>query len=162
MARYSEAHNKATQRYIKKAYDSTLFRFPKGYLEETLKPAAARAGESVNAYVQKAIADRIERENAQEASLLSDAVIAFSEAVTRSYKVSFRLRSDSPSDGPGAFSETSSKAVEASSEAGARVAFFDYLVSQMPGWEIVSRDAETLIMGDGEGNEEICEIVSVE
>ncbi len=159
---YSEAQNKATQRYQLKAYDRVMVRVPKGYLDETLKPAAERAGESVNAYVQKAIADRIERENAKEASLLASAVIAFSEAVTRPYKVSFRLRSDSPPDGPGAFSEPSSKAVEASSEAGARVAFFDYLVSRMPGWEIVSRDAETLVMGDGEGNEEICEIVSVE
>lgn len=60
MARYSEAQNKATQRYIKKAYDSALFRFPKGYLEETLKPAAERTGESVNAFVQEAVRRRIE------------------------------------------------------------------------------------------------------
>lgn len=156
---YTEAQNRATQKYQKKAYDSAMVRFKKGYIESKLRPAANRAGVSIAKYIQEAAEDRIARE---EASILSDAVIAFSEAVTRPYKVSFRLRSDSPSDGEGAFSEPSSKAVEASSEAGARVAFFDYLVSQMPGWEIVSRDAETLVMGDGEGNEEICEIVSVE
>lgn len=65
MARYSEAQNKATQRYIKKAYDSALFRFPKGYLEETLKPAADRAGESVNGYVKSAIDQRIARESGE-------------------------------------------------------------------------------------------------
>lgn len=59
---YSQAQNKATQRYIKKAYDSILVRFPKGYVDETLKEAAESMGESVNAFIQKAIAERIERE----------------------------------------------------------------------------------------------------
>ncbi len=34
MARYSEAHNKATQRYIKKAYDEVKIRLPKGKKDE--------------------------------------------------------------------------------------------------------------------------------
>lgn len=34
MARYSEAHNKATQRYIKKAYDEVKIRMPKGKKDE--------------------------------------------------------------------------------------------------------------------------------
>ena len=56
MARYSEAHNKATQRYIKKAYDEVKIRVPKGKREEYQKMAAAE-GKSLNQF----IIDRIEQ-----------------------------------------------------------------------------------------------------
>ena len=65
MARYSEAQNKASQRYQKKAYDTTLIRMPKGYMAETLKPAAESVGESVNGFITTAITERIERISTQ-------------------------------------------------------------------------------------------------
>ena len=55
MARYSEAHNKATQRYIKKAYDEVKIRIPKGKKEE-YKAMAEAEGKSLNQF----IIDRIE------------------------------------------------------------------------------------------------------
>lgn len=59
---YSQAQNKATQKYQKKAYDRVVYRVPKGYLDGTLKVVAAAMGESVNAFIQKAVDERIERE----------------------------------------------------------------------------------------------------
>ena len=56
----SKAQLEATQRYQKKAYDNVRVRVPKGYLDETLKPAAERVGESVNAFIQEAVKRRIE------------------------------------------------------------------------------------------------------
>lgn len=159
---YSEAQNRATQKYHKRVYDRMSLVFPKGYLEDIVKPAAERAGVSLSKYVQEAVEQRIARESAAEAAALGQAIHTIVQAHSKPYSVFFRVRSDSPSDGEGTFSEPSCKVVEASSEAEARVAFFDFLVSQMPGWDIVSRDAETLVMGDGDGNEEICEIISVE
>lgn len=61
----SKAQIKAVQKYEKKAYDKILVRLPKGYLEEVLKPAADRAGESVNGYVKSAIDQRIARESGE-------------------------------------------------------------------------------------------------
>lgn len=55
MARYSEAHNKATQRYIKKAYDEIKIRVPKGKKEE-YRQKAETEGKSLNQY----IVDKIE------------------------------------------------------------------------------------------------------
>ena len=62
MSMVSKAQLKAVQKYEKKAYDKILVRIPKGYLDGTLKPAAERAGESVNGFVTKAIEERIARE----------------------------------------------------------------------------------------------------
>ena len=47
---YSQAQNKATQRYIKKAYDEIKIRVPKGAKEE-YKLAAEAAGKSLNQYI---------------------------------------------------------------------------------------------------------------
>ncbi len=55
-AYYSEAQNKATQRYQKKAYDSTLLRMYKGQLEQ-VKAYAEKRGMSLNGYINKLIAD---------------------------------------------------------------------------------------------------------
>ncbi len=55
-AYYSEAQNKATQRYQKKAYDSTLLRMYKGQLEQ-VKAYAESRGMSLNGYINKLIAD---------------------------------------------------------------------------------------------------------
>lgn len=62
MARYSEAQKKAVAKYQKKAYDDIRLRLPKGYKDDILKPAADRAGESVNSFIKKAIEERISRE----------------------------------------------------------------------------------------------------
>ena len=58
----SKAQQKATAKYEAKVYDKTLLRLPKGKLNE-IRTAADAAGESVNAYINKAVDERIERES---------------------------------------------------------------------------------------------------
>ena len=48
-------------RYEKKAYDKALVRFKAGELD-TIRAAAEAAGESLNAYIVKAVAARMEAE----------------------------------------------------------------------------------------------------
>lgn len=48
-------------KYAKSTYKRVPFDLRKDYYEETLKPAADRAGEPVNMFIKKAIAERIER-----------------------------------------------------------------------------------------------------
>lgn len=55
-AYYSESQNKATQRYQKKAYDTFLLRFYKGQKEQ-MQAFAESQGMSLNAYINKLIAD---------------------------------------------------------------------------------------------------------
>lgn len=50
MARYSEAQNKATQKYINKAYDQFTIRVPKGK-REIYKAHAEAQGKSLNQLV---------------------------------------------------------------------------------------------------------------
>lgn len=47
--------------FIKQAYDRINLTVPKGQ-KEVIQAAAERAGESVNAYINPAIAERMERE----------------------------------------------------------------------------------------------------
>ena len=51
---YSQAQNKATQKYIKNNYDSVLIRMPKGKKEQ-IKAFAESKGESLNGYVNRVI-----------------------------------------------------------------------------------------------------------
>lgn len=51
---YTQATNKAVQKYNKKAYDSTLIRVKKGKLEE-IKNHATSKGYSLNAYINQLI-----------------------------------------------------------------------------------------------------------
>ena len=51
---YSQAHNKATQKYIKNNYDSVMIRMPKGKKEQ-IKTFAESKGESLNGFVNRAI-----------------------------------------------------------------------------------------------------------
>lgn len=51
---YSEAQNRATQKYNKKAYDQLAIRVPKGKREEYNEYAAKR-GLSLAAYIQELI-----------------------------------------------------------------------------------------------------------
>lgn len=58
MARYSQAHSKATQKYIKNNYDEIKIRVPKGKKEE-YKALAEAEGSSLNQYIIDCIEGRI-------------------------------------------------------------------------------------------------------
>lgn len=53
---YSQASNKAVQKYNKKAYDSTLIRVKKGQLEK-IQAFAQANGESLNGYINRLISE---------------------------------------------------------------------------------------------------------
>lgn len=53
-SRYSQAQNKATQKYIKSHYDTIVLRIPKGKKEE-YKTAALKRGLSLSAFIVKSI-----------------------------------------------------------------------------------------------------------
>lgn len=57
----SKARHKANEKWNAKAYDEIKVRVPKGQ-KEIIQSAAERAGESVNAYINAAIAQRMDRE----------------------------------------------------------------------------------------------------
>jgi predicted HicB family RNase H-like nuclease len=65
---YTQAQNKATQKYIKNNYDEFKIRLDKGN-KAVLKKYAEMAGESLNAYVKKAVANRIEKETGDKIEL---------------------------------------------------------------------------------------------
>ena len=58
----SKAQQKATAKYESKVYDKTLIRLPKGKLD-IIKAHAESQGESVNAFINRAIESQIERDN---------------------------------------------------------------------------------------------------
>ena len=55
----SRAQQKAVNKYVKNNYDKILVTVPKGDREK-IKAAADAAGESVNAYIKKAVELRME------------------------------------------------------------------------------------------------------
>ena len=55
-AYYSEAQNKASQRYQKKAYDTYLIRLYKGQKDQ-IQAYAESNGESLNGYINRLIAE---------------------------------------------------------------------------------------------------------
>ena len=55
-AYYSEAQNKASQKYQKKAYDTYLLRLYKGQKEQ-IQAYAESHGESLNGYINRLIAE---------------------------------------------------------------------------------------------------------
>lgn len=59
---YTQASNKAVQRYNKKVYDDLRIRVKKGK-GDRIKSHAAQMGESINAFVTRAIDETIERDN---------------------------------------------------------------------------------------------------
>lgn len=59
----SKAQQKATNKYISKAYDRVNLTLPKGQKDEIQAHAAAQ-GESVNAFINRAISEAMEREKA--------------------------------------------------------------------------------------------------
>lgn len=61
MARYSEAHNRASQKYQKNNYERIALSLPKGN-KDTWKAAADAAGESLTEYIRKAVEARMAAE----------------------------------------------------------------------------------------------------
>ena len=59
----SKAQQKATNKYISKAYDRVNLTLPKGQKDEIQAHAAAQ-GESVNAFINRAISVAMERDKA--------------------------------------------------------------------------------------------------
>ena len=59
----SKAQQKATNKYISKAYDRVNLTLPKGQKDEVQAHAAAQ-GESVNAFINRAINEAMERDKA--------------------------------------------------------------------------------------------------
>lgn len=64
MAKYSEAHKRATAKYQKNAYDKTIIRFRKDgdMTKADVERAAEKQGESMHSYMLNAIRQRLERE----------------------------------------------------------------------------------------------------
>ena len=58
----SEARRRANKKYINERLDEIKFRVPKGE-RETLKKHAAKMGESVNAFIYRAVKETMERDN---------------------------------------------------------------------------------------------------
>lgn len=82
MSAMSEAKKRANKKWndanMKERYDRVQLVLPKGRKEE-IQSAAAACGESVNAYISRAISEKMEREragggsdNAGEVSIFSD------------------------------------------------------------------------------------------
>ena len=69
-SRYNEKLNKINQAYIKKSYDDLRIRLRKdAELNKTVvEKEAKKHGESVNAYVLKAIAERIDRDSREQSN----------------------------------------------------------------------------------------------
>ena len=62
---YTQAQNKATQKYIKNNYDSVMLRMPKGKKEE-IQACASRHSLSVTAYINAAIDEKMARDTETE------------------------------------------------------------------------------------------------
>lgn len=58
----SKANQRAVNKYVKNNYDRVNVTMPKGH-REVIKAAADAVGESVNAYINKAVDERMERDN---------------------------------------------------------------------------------------------------
>lgn len=56
---YSQAQNKATQRYIKNNYDSVMIRMPKGK-KDKIKAFAESKNESLNGFIIRAVDEAME------------------------------------------------------------------------------------------------------
>ncbi len=61
----SKANQRAVHKYVKSNYDRLDLTVPKGK-KDIIKAAAAAAGESVNAYINAAIDQRMERETVND------------------------------------------------------------------------------------------------
>ena len=62
----SKAQQRAVAKYSKENYDAFLVRFRKGH-KALIKAHADAVGQSINGYVEQAVDERIERDNADSA-----------------------------------------------------------------------------------------------
>ena len=58
----SKAQQRAVNKYIKSNYDEVKLRMPKGK-KDVIQAHAAQQGESVNAYINRAIDEAMQRDN---------------------------------------------------------------------------------------------------
>lgn len=61
----SKAQQKAVNKYVREKYDRVNVTMPKGRKDE-IQACAARRGQSINAYINAAIAEKMEREKTNE------------------------------------------------------------------------------------------------
>lgn len=61
----SKAQQKAVNKYVREKYDRVNVTMPKGRKGE-IQACAARRGQSINAYINAAIAEKMEREKTNE------------------------------------------------------------------------------------------------
>ena len=61
----SKAQQKAVSKYMKENYDELKVRIPKGH-KETIKAHAEAQGESLNAFINRAIVETMERDSTGE------------------------------------------------------------------------------------------------
>lgn len=66
---YTRKQGEAVDRYMKKTYDQILVRDKKGFKEE-VQNHAALTGESVNAFICRAIAETMDRDKKRIAELM--------------------------------------------------------------------------------------------
>lgn len=59
----TKAQQKAVNKYVRENYDKLLLTMPKGQ-KDTIKAHAAAQGESVNAFINRAISEAMERDRA--------------------------------------------------------------------------------------------------
>ena len=59
-----ESQIKATKKYLKEKVDDVRFRVPKGQ-REVIQEHAAKQGESVNAFITRAVRETMERDNSK-------------------------------------------------------------------------------------------------
>ena len=59
--KYTQAQNKATQKYIKANYDEIKLRLPKGK-KEIIKDFAFKHNESINSFIKRSIDEAMERD----------------------------------------------------------------------------------------------------
>ena len=64
-SRYTQAQNKATQKYIKANYDEIKIRLPKGK-KEIIKNYAIKNNESVNSFIKRIIDEAMERDKGKD------------------------------------------------------------------------------------------------
>ena len=63
----SKAQQKAVNKYVKENYDRVNVNMPKGQ-KDRAKAHAEAQGESLNAFINRAITETIDRDNSQEAA----------------------------------------------------------------------------------------------
>lgn len=91
-SKVSKAQQKAVAKYMKNNYDEIKVRVEKGK-REIIKAAAEQAGESLNGYIKKAVDQRMERDNAQLALIVTRLFLLGMNNGYRSFLVSQLLYS---------------------------------------------------------------------